>query len=177
VNLVRLALRNVLAGRPRAWPALVTVAAAVCALDLAGGGALTPGSTRAEALAWRAVVVAALVVVAATVAATATLQGVARRRELATLRALGMCKLSLVLLLELEALWITLIGTLLGLVVGSLMAWVANRSALVPACGVMLCGLGAVLCTAALAALVPAIGAARHEVARGLAVLPAHPDC
>jgi putative ABC transport system permease protein len=121
----------------------------------------------------------------------AALQGVVRRRELATLRALGMRKASLVLLLELEALWITSIGTLLGLVAGGLMAWVANHAAtawpgapeqgvpllLTPALDAVLPGLAALLGTAALAALVPAIGAARHDVARGLDVLPAPPEC
>jgi putative ABC transport system permease protein len=124
------------------------------------------------------------------VAATAALQGVARRRELATLRALGLRKRGLVLLLELEALWITSIGMLLGIVAGGVMAWVANRAIVVwqgvpeegvpmlltPALDSMVSSLAALLGTAALAALVPAIGAARYDVARGLDVLPAQPE-
>lgn len=198
MNLAHLALRNVLAGRPRAWPALLAVAAAVCVLGLAAGRiageqarALSPIQAQAWALALRCVLATMLVVVAAAVAASAALQAVTRRRELATLRALGMRKRDLVLLLELEALWISLIGMLLGLVAGGGIAWVANRAAsawqgvpeqgvpllLAPAMDAILAGLGALLGTAALAALVPAIGAARHDVARGLDVLPAHPEC
>jgi predicted lysophospholipase L1 biosynthesis ABC-type transport system permease subunit len=197
VNLARLALRNVLAGRPRAWPALLAVAAAVCVLGLAAGRiageqarALSPAHAQAWALALRCVLAAVLAVVAAAVTATAALQGVARRRELATLRALGLRKRDLVLLLELEALWITCIGMLLGLAAGGLMAWVANRAAiawqggpeegvpllLAPAMDAVFSSLALLLGTAVLAALVPAVGAARQDVARGLDVLPAHPE-
>lgn len=197
MNLARLALRNVLAGRPRAWPAVLAVAAAVCVLGLAAGRiaseqarALSPIHGQAGALALRCVMLAVLAVIASAVAATAALQGVARRRELATLRALGLRKRGLVLLLELEALWITSIGMLLGLVAGGVMAWVANRAIVVwqgvpeegvpmlltPALDAMVSGLAALLGTAALAALVPAIGAARYDVARGLDVLPAQPE-
>jgi putative ABC transport system permease protein len=187
VNLARLALRNVLGGRPRAWPAVLAVAAAVCVLGLAAGciageqaRALSPIHIQAGALVLRCVLGAVLATVAAAVAATAALQGMARRRELATLRALGLRKRELVLLLELEALWITSIGMLLGLVAGGVMARIANHAApllLIPAMDAVLTGLALLLGTAALAALVPAIGAARHDVARGLDVLPAPPEC
>jgi hypothetical protein len=247
VNPVRLALRTVLAGRARTWPAIVIVAAAVCALGLAAGriaseaarqqyhavvkermghGGILPAApdavftveeaerirlaaldrqhvparvhswqelSSADAQAWtlRCIAAIVLVVVAAVVAATASLQVLARRRELATLRALGMKPSGLVLLLELEALWITSIGMLLGICSGSVAAWVANRAAIAwqgwpeegvpplldPGAGRMLLALAALLGTGVLAALVPALRAARHDVAHGLALLPPHQEC
>jgi putative ABC transport system permease protein len=114
----------------------------------------------------------------------------ARRRELATLRALGMPRSTLVLMLALEALWISTGGTLLGLGAGGVLAWCARRigspwlalpkegAALrLAEAGFTLGGLAAVLAAVlgvtVLAALVPAIRAARHPVAAGLALIPA----
>jgi putative ABC transport system permease protein len=165
MNLARLALRTVLRGRPRAWGALLAVAGATCALAL-GAGRLP-----------------ALALVACGMAAHTSLQALARRRELATLCALGMPRPALVLMLELEALWISAAGTLLGMGMGA--AWrqvVPDQGAALPLAHAgpalsSLCTLaGPVLGVTLLAALVPAIRAARHDVARGLALIPAHQE-
>jgi hypothetical protein len=153
VNPARLALRTVLRGRPRAWPTVLAVTIVMCALALGAGPAPM------------------LALVACVMGARTSLQTLARRRELATLRALGMPKPSLVLMLELEALWISASGMLLGLGAGSALAWFADRGAgaSIP-CFWMA---GAVPAAGLLAALVPAIRAARHDVALGLALIAA----
>jgi predicted lysophospholipase L1 biosynthesis ABC-type transport system permease subunit len=159
VTPARLALRTVRCGWPRAWAAMLAIAGAACALELGTG--------------W----LPALSVAACASAANTALQTLARRRELATLRALGMSRTALVLMLELEALWITCGAALPGLAFGAIAAWRVERSASLPW---TLAGQGAALLalagSALLAALVPAIRAARHDVARGLALLPPHQD-
>ncbi len=127
----------------------------------------------------------ALFLAASASAAHMALQTLARRRELVTLRALGMSGPSMVWMLVLEALWITCDGTLPGLALGAGTNWGSAHSvgpsgpkAPLFASGVWL-PLTALLAPAAaclLAVLVPAIRAARHEVARGLALLPLHQD-
>lgn len=161
----RLALCTVRRGWLRAWAALLAIGAAACMLELGAG--------------W----LHALSLAACASAAHMALQTLARRRELATLRALGMSKPSLVWMLELETLWITCGGALPGLALGAIAAWGSGRSVGAPgqeaalhASGTWL-ALAALLALAAvclLAALVPAICAARHEVACGLALLPPH---
>ena len=163
----RLALCTVRRGWLRAWAALLAIGAAACMLELGAG--------------W----LHALSLAACASAAHMALQTLARRRELATLRALGMSKPSLVWMLELETLWITCGGALPGLALGAIAAWGSGRSVGAPgqeaalhASGTWL-ALAALLALAAvclLAALVPAIRAARHEVACGLALLPPHQD-
>lgn len=163
----RLALCTVRRGWLRAWAALLAIGAAACMLELGVG--------------W----LHALSLAACASAAHMALQTLARRRELATLRALGMSKPSLAWMLALEALWITCGGALPGLALGAIAAWGSGRSvgpseqeAALRASGAWL-PLAALLALAAaclLAALVPAIRAARHEVARGLALLPPQQD-
>jgi putative ABC transport system permease protein len=163
----RLALCTVRYGRLRAWAALLAIGAAACMLELGTG--------------W----LHALSLAASASAAHMALQTLARRRELATLRALGMSGSALVWMLELEALWITCGGALPGLALGAIAAWGSGRGvgrsggeAAVLASGALL-PLSALLAlsgTCLLAALVPAIRAARHQVAGGLALLPPHQD-
>lgn len=124
-----------------------------------------------------------LTLVACAVAANTSLQTLARRRELATLRALGMPRPALVLMLELEALWISGAATLLGMGAGAAFGLVlpeqavALRLAHTAPSLLSLCALAVpVLGVALLAALVPACRAARHDVALGLALIPAHQE-
>lgn len=154
---------------------------------------LTPmyGQARAlatQAHAWTGYLV--LVIVACVAAAGTALQAQARRRELASLRALGMRRSAIVLLLELEALWITLGGALLGAGKAALLAWLSHYLAgvwgtspeegawllLQVDAGSMLLGSGALLAVSVLAALPPALAVARHDVALGLALIPARQD-
>lgn len=148
MNLAGLALRTVLCGRPRAWSAML--AAALVA------GALGCGAGRLPALT----------VLACVTAAHTALQALARRRELASLRALGMRRKAVVLMLELEILWITCLGMLPGLGAGLLAS--GMLAALHEAAEMLGIGL--------LAALVPAIRAARADVAQGLALIPPHQE-
>ena len=167
----RLAVRMVHCGQPRARAAMLAIAGAACVLALGAG----------DMWAW----VPPLSLVACVSAASMALQTLSRRRELATLRALGMSRPSLVLMLELEALWITCGGALPGLGIGAAATWSAQRVAgmprLLPGQGATTpSGLGALLAlvigAALLAALVPAIRAACRDVAPGLAVLPPHQE-
>jgi len=162
VTPARLALRTVRRGWPRAWAALLASAGAACMLEL-GAGWFT-----------------ALSLAGCASAAHVALQTLARRRELATLRALGMSAAALVWMLELEALWITCGGALPGLVVGAIGAWGSGRSigTFLPEPGLLLplAVLLALAATCLLAALAPAIRASRHDVAGGLALLPPHQD-
>ena len=126
----------------------------------------------------------ALAVIGAAIAATVSINGVERRREVATLRALGMDRNAVFLMVTFEALWITLFGVLISLVASGLSASLVNRVALsftsrqawiaAPmfieldfermAVAVLL-----VMVVALLAALAPALKAARADVAAGLA--------
>jgi len=171
VTPARLALYTVRRSWLRAWAALLAIGAAACMLELGVG--------------W----LGTLSLAACASAAHMALQTLARRRELATLRALGMSGPALVWMLELEALWITCGGALPGLALGALAARAGGCSAGLPQLAPMqaapllasgaLLPLSALLAlsgTCLLAALVPAIRAARLEVARGLALLPPHQD-
>jgi len=129
------------------------------------------------ALTLGASLVPMLALAACLVGTGTALQTLARRRELATLRALGMPMASLVLMLELEALWISLMGTLMGLGAGRAAARFANPAVeSLPALLQCLWMAGTVLAAGLLAALVPAIRAARYDVALGLALIPARQE-
>jgi ABC-type lipoprotein release transport system permease subunit len=144
----------------------------------------------AERLQLACVASAVLAVIWATVAATLSTNTHERRTQLATLRALGMRRDAIFRLVGAEALWIVVLGSIMGLAASGLIAWVANRAALslagepglsAPPMLVeldfehMLLGLGAVLVVAVLAALLPALRAARADVARGLRWDYGHP--
>jgi putative ABC transport system permease protein len=155
----RLALRMALDDVRRARTVLPALAATVCALWL--GASMLP----------------MLALAACIVTADTALHTLARRRMLATLRALGMTRAMLVAFLLLQALWISAVGSLLGIIAGRTI------------CGLLVEGMATcrtpaeegvlltlLLGVALLAALVPAIRAARADVARGLASLPPHQD-
>ncbi len=171
-----LALRMALAGRPGARVAVLALG-----IDV---GALAFGAGRCQA--WQMVAAMGLALAGCVVAASMSLRAQARRRELATLRVLGMSRCCLVLMLELEALWISGIGTLLGLL-GSGAAeriaalWPARPgepAALIGAgSGIpLLAGICSIAGVTVLAALLPALHAARRDVALALALLPPHQD-
>lgn len=171
-----LALRMLLCGRARARVAVLALALDIGTLAFSAGR--FPG--------WHAVTAMGLAVVACIAAATVALRAQARRRELATLRALGMSRWALVLMLECEALWISGAGTLLGLlgssaaerIAASWQARPGDPAALIATTAGMpllasLCGIAGVT---VLAALVPALHAAREDVALALALLPRHQE-
>jgi ABC-type lipoprotein release transport system permease subunit len=125
-----------------------------------------------------------LALVATAVGATMSMNGLERRRELATLRALGMGRGGVFATMAAEALWIGVAGVLLGMAASGVIAWVVNRAALSYATqpslsqppmlveldlANMLAATGAVLAVTLLAALLPAVKAARGDVAAGLA--------
>ncbi len=123
-------------------------------------------------------------VIAATVAATIAMNALERRREVATLRALGMRSSSVFLMFVLEGLWMTLIGVVISLVGSAVIAWIVNRASLSYTTAKY--GLGTTpmlveldlnrismavvvaLAVALLAALVPAFKAARAPIAPSL---------
>ncbi|HEY0065353.1 MAG TPA: FtsX-like permease family protein [Telluria sp.] len=123
-------------------------------------------------------------VIAATVAATISMNALERRREVGTLRALGMRSSGVFLMFVMEGLWMALSGVALSLLASGLIAWVVNRAALSYAVNP---GIGSapmlveldfyrmgmavltVLAVALLAALVPAFKAARSAIAPALA--------
>lgn len=122
-------------------------------------------------------------VIAATVAATISMNALERRREVGTLRALGMRSSGVFLMFVLEGLWMALTGVAISLVASGLIAWIINRAALsynahhALSNGPMLVELDfdrmsmavvAVLAVALLAALVPAFKAARGAIAPSL---------
>lgn len=124
-------------------------------------------------------------VIAATVAATIAMNALERRRQVATLRALGMRSSSVFLMFVMEGLWMALAGVTLSLVGSGLIAWIVNRAALSYNNGhalnsaPMLVELDfnrmsmavlTVLAVALLAALVPSFKAARGAIAPALAV-------
>lgn len=123
-------------------------------------------------------------VIAATMAATSSMSVLERRREVATLRALGMRSSGIFILFVTEALWMALAAVALSLLGSSLVAWTVNRAALTYASlpGVtsppmlveldfyrMGMGVLTVLAVAMLGALVPAFKAARSAIAPALA--------
>ncbi len=124
-------------------------------------------------------------VIAATVAATIAMNALERRREVATLRALGMRSSAVFLMFVMEGLWMALAGVTLSLVGSGLIAWIVNRAAMsynngqvLGSAAPMLVELDfarmalavlTVLAVALLAALVPSFKAARAAIAPALA--------
>ena len=122
--------------------------------------------------------------IAAAVAATISMNAFERRREVATLRALGMHSSGVFLMFAAEALWMAAFAVVISLVGSGLIAWVVNRAALSYATqqtlkqapmlveldfNRMLMAVVTVMAVALLAALAPAFKAARAEVAENLA--------
>jgi putative ABC transport system permease protein len=123
-------------------------------------------------------------VIAAAIAATISMNAFERKREVATLRALGMHSSGVFLMFAAEALWMAAFAVVLSLVGSGLIAWLVNRAALTTTTqqalkkapmlveldfNRMLMAVVTVMAVALLAALVPAFKAARVEVAEGLA--------
>ncbi|MFB9246035.1 ABC transporter permease [Massilia antarctica] len=122
-------------------------------------------------------------VIAATVAATMSINALERRREVATLRALGMRSHSVFLMLVTEALGMAVAGVAVSLIASGVVAWIINRvtvqaeaqrafSLPMPVeldLNRMLMAVVTVLAVALMAALVPAFKAARANVASALA--------
>lgn len=121
--------------------------------------------------------------IAAAIAATISMNALERRREVATLRALGMHSSGVFLMFAAEALWMTAFAVVISLVGSGLIAWVVNRVALsyttqhalkhAPMLveldfNRMLMAVVTVMAVALLASLAPAFKAARAEVAEGL---------
>ena len=135
-------------------------------------------------LAFDSVAGMSFAVMAAAIAATLAMNAFERRREVATLRALGMRSPSVFLMFAAEALWMAALGVIASIVASGLIAWIINRAALSysahhafgPApmlveldfnrmAVVVLTAMGVAL----LAALVPAFKAARGCIAETLA--------
>jgi ABC-type lipoprotein release transport system permease subunit len=123
-------------------------------------------------------------VIAAAIAATISMNALERRREVATLRALGMHSSGVFLMFAAEALWMAAFAVLLSLVGSGLIAWGVNRVALSTTTqqalkkapmlveldfNRMLMAVVTVMAVALLASLAPAFKAARSDVAEGLA--------
>jgi putative ABC transport system permease protein len=123
-------------------------------------------------------------VIAAAIAATISMNALERRREVATLRALGMHSSGVFLMYAAEALWMAAFAVIISVVGSGLIAWVVNRAALSYTTqqalkrAPMLVELDfnrmgmavvTVMAVALLASLAPAFKAARAEVAEGLA--------
>jgi putative ABC transport system permease protein len=123
-------------------------------------------------------------VIAATIAATISMNALERRREVGTLRALGMRSSAVFLMFVMEALWMALTGVAVSLVLSGLIAWIVNRAALSYTAqsalnnapmlveldfNRMAMAVVAVLAVALLAALVPSFKAARSPIAPALA--------
>jgi len=122
-------------------------------------------------------------VIAATVAATLAMNALERRREVGTLRALGMRSSAVFTMFVMEGVWMALAGVLLSLITSGLIAWIVNRAALSYSSGHVLnstpmlveldvdrmsMAVLTVLAVALLAALVPAFKAARTAIAPAL---------
>ena len=69
-------------------------------------------------------------VIGATIAATMSMNALERRREVGTLRALGMRSSAVFMMFVLEALWMALTGVVVSLIGSGLIAWIVNRAAL-----------------------------------------------
>ncbi|MES2760143.1 MAG: FtsX-like permease family protein [Pseudomonadota bacterium] len=123
-------------------------------------------------------------VIAAAIAATISMNAFERRREVATLRALGMHSTGVFFMFAAEALWMAAFAVGISLVASGLIAWVVNRAALSYTTQQaltqapmlveldfhrMMMAVVTVMAVALLAALAPAFKAARGEVAEGLA--------
>lgn len=126
----------------------------------------------------------AFAVIGAAIAATISMNAFERRREVGTLRALGMRNVAVFLMFAAEALWMAAIGVVVSLVASGLIAWLVNRAALSysahhalrPApmlveldLNRMTMAVVTVMAVALLAALVPAFKAARGGIAEALA--------
>lgn len=124
-------------------------------------------------------------VIAATVAATIAMNALERRREVATLRALGMRSSAVFLMFVMEGIWMALTGVIFSLISSGTIAWIVNRAAMSYGTShplsraPMLVELDfnrmamvvlTVLAVALLAALVPAFKAARAAIAPALVV-------
>ncbi|MDB5934678.1 MAG: hypothetical protein JWQ01_2022 [Massilia sp.] len=122
-------------------------------------------------------------VIAAAIAATISMNAFERRREVATLRALGMHSTGVFFMFAAEALWMAAFAVVISLVGSGLIAWVVNRAALTYSTQQalkhapmlveldfhrMLMAVVTVMAVALLASLAPAFKAARAEVAEGL---------
>jgi putative ABC transport system permease protein len=121
-------------------------------------------------------------VIAAVIAATLSINVMERRRETATLRALGMRSSSVFLMFVIESFLMALSAVVVSLITSSLVAWIVNRAALSygsPATGNapmlveldfnrMAMAVVTVLAVSLLASLVPAFKAARGPVAPAL---------
>ena len=122
-------------------------------------------------------------VIAATIAATMSMNVLERRREVATLRALGMRSSAVFIMFVMEALWMALTGVVVSLVGSGLIAWIVNRAALSYTAqnalntapmlveldfNRMSMAVVTVLAVALLAALVPSFKAARAAIAPAL---------
>lgn len=137
----------------------------------------------ASDLAFDSVAGMVFAVIAATIAATISMNALERRREVATLRALGMGSSGVFLMYVAEALWMALMGVALSLVSSGLTAWIVNRlgtpdTALRPRHTLveldverMLMAVVVVMAVALMASLVPAFKAARTPVAPALSGL------
>ncbi|MDP3671884.1 MAG: FtsX-like permease family protein [Telluria sp.] len=138
----------------------------------------------ASDLAFDSVAGMVFAVIAATVAFTISMNALERRREVATLRALGMRTSSVFLMFSMEALWLAAIGIAISLVASGLIAWVVNRAALSyttqHALGRtpmlveldfnrMLMAVVTVLAVTLMAALLPSFKAARLGIAESMA--------
>ena len=134
----------------------------------------------ASDLAFDSVAGMVFAVIAATIAATISMNALERRREVATLRALGMGSSGVFLMYVSEALWMALMGVALSLVSSSLIAWMVNRLT-TPETAIshghtlveldierMLMAVVVVLAVALMASLVPAFKAARGPIAPAL---------
>ncbi|MDQ1920762.1 ABC transporter permease [Massilia pseudoviolaceinigra] len=122
-------------------------------------------------------------VIAATIAATMSINALERRREVATLRALGMRSHSVFLMLVTEALGMAVAGVAVSLVASGVIAWIINRVTVqedtqrafalpMPVeldVNRMMMAVVTVLAVALMAALVPAFKAARGNIASALA--------
>ena len=174
LDAVRAALRGVLHG-------------AGFTVDVHSWQELSPGYMKvrsASDLTFDSVAGMVFAAIAAAVAATISMNAFERRREVATLRALGMHSSGVFLMFAAEALWMAAFAVAISLVGSGLIAWVVNRAALSYAAhptlkqapmlveldfNRMLMAVVTVMAVALLAALAPAFKAARGEVAEGLA--------
>lgn len=155
--------------------------------EVRGWRQLSPGYAGAERtlrLEFSCAATLVLVLAWASLAVTMAIGARERRRELATLRALGMRRLGIFTMMSGEALWITVYATALSLTASGLIAWIANRAALYfgspplarPPMSVeldpakVLAAAVAVLAAALLAASIPAFKVARADTARSLAL-------
>jgi ABC-type lipoprotein release transport system permease subunit len=174
LDTVRVALRGVLHG-------------AGMAVDVHSWQELSPSYIKARSasdLTFDSVAGMVFAAIAAAVAATISMNALERRREVATLRALGMHSSGVFLMFAAEALWMAAFAVVISLVGSGLIAWVVNRAALSYATrqtlkqapmlveldfNRMLMAVVTVMAVALLAALAPAFKAARGEVAENLA--------